>query len=336
MLKLGWKAGTEQYAPLELLDYAVAAEQAGFDTLDVSDHFHPWSESGQSAFTWTWLGAAAVKTARIEMGTGVTCPVLRYHPTVVAQAAATLGVMAPGRAYLAVGTGEALNEYAATGNWPEYEQRQDMLAEAIDLIRELWAGGEVSFDGEYFQTHKARLFTAPAQPIPLYVSTLSPESAEFAGTFGDGLITVGGEEPDAYRRIIEEFDRAARAEGKDPARLPKMIELNAAFTDDPAAVIAAAKEYWAGAFVPALFAERIYTPAMSAKNGQVVGADTIAQKTCISSDPRVHVDFARQYVDLGFTHLIYHCPGPDQRAFLQAYGREVLPRIREAIGQKSR
>src|SRR5689334_13266254 len=132
-IQLGWKAGSEQYPPLELLDYAVAAERAGFDSVDVSDHFHPWSDDGQACFTWTWLGAAAVKTSRVALGTGLTCPILRYHPAVIAQAAATLGAMAPGRAYLAVGTGEALNEYAATGEWPEYVERQRMLAEAIAL-----------------------------------------------------------------------------------------------------------------------------------------------------------------------------------------------------------
>jgi coenzyme F420-dependent glucose-6-phosphate dehydrogenase len=134
---LGWKAGPEQYPPLELLDDAIAAERAGFDWLDVSDHFHPWSEDGQAGFSWTWLGAAAVKTNTLVLATGVTCPFLRYHPAVIAQAAATLGAMAPGRAYLGLGTGEALNEYAATGRWPDYPERQAMLAEAVALMREL-------------------------------------------------------------------------------------------------------------------------------------------------------------------------------------------------------
>src|SRR5579863_10073020 len=126
---LGWKAGPEQYPPMELLDYAVAAEQAGFDCLDTSDHFNPWDPAGQACFTWTWLGAVAVKTSKMMIGTGVTCSILRYHPAIVAQAAATLGVMAPNRTYVCVGTGEALNEYAATGAWPGYDERQAMLAE---------------------------------------------------------------------------------------------------------------------------------------------------------------------------------------------------------------
>ena len=328
-IQLGWKAGPEQYPPDELLDYAVAAEQAGFESIDVSDHFHPWSEAGQACFTWTWLGAAAARTSRIHLGTGVTCPILRYDPAVVAQMAATLGVMASGRAFLCVGTGEALNEYAATGAWPGYEERQERLMEAIDLIRRLWSGDEVTHEGIYYETRKARLYTRPQQPIPLYVSTLAPESAIFAGHCGDGLITVGGEPPEHYRKILENFERGAKAEGKNPAQMPKLIELGVAYTGDDQAAIAARQKYWAGTYVPALFDQKIYTPAMSAKNGQAVGADTIKQRSCISANPDDHVTYAMRYLELGFTTLFFHSAGPDQRAFIEGYGRDVLPRIRD-------
>ena len=333
-IQLGWKAGPEQYPPNELLDYAVAAEQAGFDSLDVSDHFHPWSETGQACFTWTWLGAAAVRTSRIHLGTGVTCPILRYDPAVVAQMAATLGVMAPGRAFLSVGTGEALNEYAATGMWPGYQERQERLIEAIDLIRRLWTGDEVTHEGIYYETRKARLYTRPEQPIPLYVSTLVPDSAVFAGHCGDGLITVGGEPPEHYKQIIESFGRGARAEGKDPTTMPKLIELGVAYTSDEQAAIAARQKYWAGTYVPALFDQKIYTPAMSAKNGNAVGADTIKRRSCISAIPDDQVQYAMQYLEMGFTTLFFHSAGPDQRAFLEGYGRDVLPRIRQEVQRR--
>ena len=123
MVKFGWKAGTEQFSPDELLDYAVAAEEAGFNSIDASDHFHPWAEAGQACFVWAWLGAVAARTKKIELGTGITCPILRYHPAVIAQAAATVAVLAPGRVFLGVGTGEALNEYSAIGQWPNYNTR---------------------------------------------------------------------------------------------------------------------------------------------------------------------------------------------------------------------
>jgi alkanesulfonate monooxygenase SsuD/methylene tetrahydromethanopterin reductase-like flavin-dependent oxidoreductase (luciferase family) len=242
MLQLGWKAGTEQYPPDELLDYAIAAEEAGFDSIDVSDHFHPWSERGQACFVWSWLGAVAAKTSKITLGTGVTCPILRYHPAVIAQAAATVGCFAPGRFYLGVGTGEALNEYSAAGQWPDYKIRQAQLAEAIEV----------------------------------------------------------------------------------------------AYTDDEEKAIECRKAYWAATFVPALFTQRIYTPKMAEENGKVVGSDTIRKVACISADPEDHIEFARQYTDLGFDQLFFHSAGPDQRGFIEGYGRDVLPQLRQALQPRSR
>ena len=190
MVRFGWKAGTEQFPPGELLEYAVTAEQAGFELIDVSDHFNPWSEEGQSAFTWTWLGAVVARTDRIHLGPGLTSPILRYHPSVIAQAAATVSAMAPGRFYMCVGTGEALNEYTASGMWPSYTKRQERLLEALLLMRALWSGEEVTLDGDYYMTRKAKLHTPPASKIPLYISSLAPGSAAFAGEFGDGLILL--------------------------------------------------------------------------------------------------------------------------------------------------
>jgi coenzyme F420-dependent glucose-6-phosphate dehydrogenase len=334
MLQLGWKAGTEQYPPNELLDYAIAAEEAGFDSIDASDHFHPWSERGQASFVWSWLGAVAVKTSKIILGTGVTCPTLRYHPAVIAQAAATIACLAPRRCYLGVGTGEALNEYSSTGQWPEYKVRREQMAEAIDLIRALWTGEKITHRGAYYQTRQAKLYTRPADPVPLYVSTMVPNSARFAGKYGDGFITVGGQDADTYRAIIESFDAGAREAGKDPSKMPHMVELGVAYTDDEETAIEHRKAYWAGTFVPALFTQRIYTPAMSEENGKVVGSDTVRQSTCISADAADHIQFAKRYIDLGFNHLFFHCAGPDQRGFLECYGRDVLPRLRELEKQK--
>jgi coenzyme F420-dependent glucose-6-phosphate dehydrogenase len=336
MLQLGWKAGTEQYPPDELLDYAIAAEEAGFDSIDVSDHFHPWAEKGQACFVWTWLGAVAAKTAKINLGTGVTCPTLRYHPAVIAQASATLACLAPRRSFLGVGTGEALNEYSATGQWPDYKVRQAQLGEAIELIRALWTGDKVTHRGGYYQTRQAKLYTRPREPIPLYISTMVPNSARFAGKYGDGLITVGGEEPETYRKIFENFEAGARDAGKDQSPMPRMIELAVDYTDDEAKAIEHRKAYWAGVFIPALFTERIYTPKMSEDNGKAVGSDTIKEAVCISANPDDHVQFAQRYIDLGFDHLIFHSAGPDQRAFLEGYGRDVLPQLRKRRQARSR
>ncbi len=332
MVQFGWKAGPEQFPPNELLDQAIAVEQAGFDFIEASDHFHPWSEAGQAPFTWTWFGAVAARTNRISMGPGVTCPILRYHPSIIAQAAATVSAMAPGRFFLCVGTGEALNEYAATGMWPGYDERQERLLEAIQLIRALWTGEEISFDGEFYLTRKAKLYTPPASKIPLYISTLAPGSAAFAGQHGDGLITVGGKQPDLYANILKNFEKGAREAGKNPQQMPKLIEINVEFTDNEEAAIQNQKKYWAGTYVPALFDQKIYTPAMSAQNGEVVGSDTIKKATCISANPDDHVKFAQKYIDMGFDQLVFHSADPNQRGVIEAYGQHVLPKLRSKAG----
>jgi coenzyme F420-dependent glucose-6-phosphate dehydrogenase len=329
MLQLGYKAGTEQFPPTELLEYAIDAEKSGFDSIDVSDHFHPWSEEGQAAFTWTWLGALASHTTRIHMGPGITCPILRYHPAIIAQAAATLSCFAPGRTYLGVGTGEALNEYAATGMWPEYEEREERLLEAIDLIRQLWSGKEITFEGKYYRTKKARLYTPPAAPIPIYYSALAPRSAKMAGKYADGIITVGGKQPALYKQILQNFEDGAQQAGKNPSNMPKLLELNVEYTNDLETAIEYQQRYWAGTYVPALFNQKIYTPAMSAENGQAVGPDTIKKSGCISANADDHIKFATQYIELGFNQLFFHSAHPDQRAFLERYAHDVLPSLRQ-------
>jgi len=328
-VQLGWKAGPEQYPPVELLKYAITAEIAGFDAIDVSDHFHPWSEQGQSSFTWSWLGAVAVKTERIILGTGLTCPFLRYHPAIIAQAAATITHFAQDRFYLGVGTGEALNEYSSTGCWPPYRTRKEMMIESIKLIRKLWSGEKVSFEGKYFQTRKAKLYTRPKNEIPIYISSLVPNSASTAGKYGDGLLTVGGDDLEKAKKILETFENFIHTEGKETGNIPKMIELGVAFTDNEEEVIKYRKRFWAGASIPAVYNQKIYTPEMTEKNGEVVGSEYLKKQMLISSDPEDHVEFALKYLDIGFTHLIFHYSGPDEEDFLKQYGREVLPLIRE-------
>jgi coenzyme F420-dependent glucose-6-phosphate dehydrogenase len=329
MLKFGWKAGAEQFSPTALLAAAEQAEQAGFDLIDISDHFHPWSEDGQAVFAWSWLGAAAARTSRIALGTGVTCPILRYHPAIIAQATATLACLAPGRLYLGLGTGEALNEYASSGMWPEYEERQERIEEALELIRALWTGEEVTHHGKYYQTHKARLYTPPAQPIPIYMSALVPHSAYFAGKYSDGLFTVGGKQPEVYRQLLQNFEQGARAGGKEPAHMPKLIELNVEFEQDIDQALAHHLKYWAGSYVPALFDQKIYSPQMSAENGQIVTPEAVKKAGCASSKAEDHLQFAQRFLDLGFDQLIFHSARQDQRAFIDIYSRDVLTHLRE-------
>jgi coenzyme F420-dependent glucose-6-phosphate dehydrogenase len=333
MVLLGWKAGPEQYDPLDLLDQAIAAEQAGFESINMSDHLHPWDPAGNACNTWTWMGAAAARLNGIEMGTGVTCPILRYNPVIIAQSAATVDRMNRGPVYLGVGTGEALNEYPATGLWPDYKERQDMMKESIELIRMLWSGAETTFDGNYYVTRKARLYTAPRRDIPIFISSLVPDSAFFAGYYGDGLIT-GANPPDVMRAIIANFDAGAKEAGKDPANMPKQVECFVAYTDDRDAAVKAFKQYWAGTMVMAMYLQNIYTPEMSAMNGSIAGTDTIKSRVCISKDPEAHAKFAQQFIDTGFNRVYFHCAGPDQYEFIEGYGRDVLPLIRQRNRQK--
>jgi coenzyme F420-dependent glucose-6-phosphate dehydrogenase len=330
MVRLGWKAGTEQHAPDVLLDYAIAAEEAGFDFVAASDHFHPWAEKGQACFVWSWLGAAAGRTKKISLGTSVTCPILRYHPAIVAQAAATIASLAPGRFFLGVGTGEALNEYSACAEWPSYKIRRTRLDEAMELIRALWSGEIVTHNGPYYKTRQAKLYTPPPRPVPLYISSMTPNSAHFAGEHGDGLITVGGEEPETYREIFKNFDAGASGAKKDPAKMPRMIELGVAYTDNEQEAVDCRHAFWAGTYIPALFTERIHTPRMSEQNGSVVGTDVIKQSLCISAKASDHIAFAQKYIDLGFDELIFHSAGPEQLGFIQNYGKYVLPQLRES------
>ena len=182
--------------------------------------------------------------------------------------------------------------------------------------------------GKNYETHKAKLYTPPASPIPLYVSALDPDSATFAGKYGDGLITVGGKQPEIYQNILKDFEKGAREAGKDSSKMHRMIELNVAYTDNMEAAIEQQFKYWAGTYVPALFDQKIYSPAMSQENGEVIGADTVKKTGCFSTNPDDHVKFVQQYIDLGFDYIFLHSAGPDQRSFIERYGRDVLPRLR--------
>jgi coenzyme F420-dependent glucose-6-phosphate dehydrogenase len=196
-------------------------------------------------------------------------------------------------------------------------------------MRALWTGEEISHRGRFYQTAKARLYTRPAEPVPIYISALVPASAEFAGRHGDGVFTVGGKSMDHYRQLLARFEAGARAAGKDPSRMPRWIEIGVDYTADIPAALANRRKYWAGTFVPALFNQKIYTAEMSAQNGTVVGDDIMLHNTCVSADPDDHRRFAQQFIDVGFDHLVFHSAAPDQRAFLEGYGRDVLPRLRE-------
>ncbi|HLH73601.1 MAG TPA: TIGR03557 family F420-dependent LLM class oxidoreductase [Chloroflexota bacterium] len=333
MLQLGYKAASEQFGPSELLDLVSEAEQCGFDSISVSDHFHPWRNDGVACFfVWSWLGAVGARTRRIQFGTGVTSPILRYNPAVLAEAAATLGAMFPGRFWLGLGTGEALNDTATTGYWPGYAERRARLIEAIEIMRRLWAGEHLTYNGRYFQTRAAHVYLPPQAEIPLIVAAMGPSSARLAGRYADGWLATGAAGSSSpYDKLMPSVDEGARAARRDPASVRRLIEIEVVYARDRAQGIKDAR-LWAGTLVRDRDKYGVYDPRDLQYYGELFPDQMIEQNWLISDDPDQHVAVAERYIQMGFTHLFFHDPGRDQAAFLEFYGQHVLPKLRQKYG----
>jgi len=329
VLALGWKASAEQFDPKTLLDYAVLAEQLGFDSVAVSDHFHPWRDSGGHApFAFAWLGAVTARTSRVRLGTSVVTPSFRYHPAIVAQAMATIALLAPGRVFLGVGSGESMNETPLiTTEWPEPGERLRRLREAVSLIKKLWSENYVTFEGKYFRTKEAKLFDKPRDPIPLLIAAGGPQAAAFAGRDGDGIIVTSGKGAELYRdTLVPAMEKGARDKGRDPATLERMIEMKVSFDHDRSRAMEDTKE-WAALALPAEDKAGVEDPREMERRAKAA-ADRAHTRFIVSSDPDEHVSKIRPYLEWGFTHLVFHFPGQDQERAMRVYAGEVLPRLR--------
>ncbi len=332
-LKLGYKASAEQFGPRQLLDFAVQAEERGFDSVWVSDHFQPWRHTnGHAAFALSWLGAVGERTRHVLLGTSVLTPTFRYQPAIVAQAFGTLGELNPGRMILGVGTGESLNEIAVTGaEWPPAKERLARLREAVELIRRLWTEERVTFEGEYCRTSNATIYDRPDQPIPIYISAGGSVAAKFAGRAGDGFICTSGKGIELYRdRLLPAVEEGAKAAGRDPATIERTIEVKVSFDTDRERALADTR-IWAALSLSAEDKVAIHDPREMEKKAASV-ADQAYRRWLVSNDPDEHIEQMRTYIELGFTHLIFHAPGDDQSRFLQLYAKEILPRIRQRWG----
>lgn len=330
-LKLGYKASAEQFGPTELLEFGVHAEKCGFDSVFVSDHFQPWRHTGGHApFSFTWLGALGAKTERVVMGTSVVTPTFRYHPSVVAHAMATLGVMFPGRVVLGVGTGESLNEVPSIGiEWPEFKERYARFREANRLMRELWSKERVSFEGEYFKTANATLYDRPEGGVPLYVAAGGPQVAKYAGRVGDGFICTSGKGEALYKeQLIPSFEEGARESGRDPAALDKLIEVKVSFDTDRKRALEDTK-HWGALALSAEEKTGVEDPLEMERLADALPVERTAGRWIVSTDPDEHVEKIKWYVDLGLTHLVFHAPGPDQKRFMDLYAEKVIPRLRK-------
>lgn len=329
MLTLGWKASAEQFGPQELLRYGVLAEELGFESAIISDHFHPWRDTGGHApFSFAWLGALGASTKRIRMGTSVVTPTFRYQPAIVAQASATLAMLFPGRFFLGVGSGESMNETPVTGGeWPEPAERFRRLRESVRLMKRLWTEDYVTFDGKYYKTREAKIFDKPKDGVPLYVAASGPQTAEFAGKEGDGFICTSGKGAELYRdTLLPAVEKGSKEAGRDPSKIERMIEMKVSYDKDRERAMNDTKE-WSALALPAEDKAGVEDPREMEKRAKA-GEDKAHMRFIVSTDPDEHVEKIRQYVDWGFTHLVFHFPGKDQERAMRDYARDILPRLR--------
>ena len=332
MLRLGYKASAEQFGPRTLLDYAIAAEERGFDSVFVSDHFQPWRHSdGHAPFAFAWLAAAGERTRRVVLGTSVATPTFRYHPAVVAQAFGTLGSLYPERVILGVGTGEHLNEGVLGIEWPDNKERFARLREAVRLIKQLWSEQLVTFDGEYYHTRNATIYDRPDRPVPIYVGSGGPQVAKFAGRVADGLICTSGKGMELYsEQLLPSFAAGVAEAGREAGTLDRMIEVKVSFDTDRARALEDTK-IWAALALPPDVKAGIDDPREMERLAR--GVEEVAHRRwLVSDDPDEHLEQLRPYLELGFNHLVFHAPGNDQKRFLELYGSQILPRIRARWG----
>lgn len=329
-LKLGYKASAEQFGPQELLEFGVHAERCGFDSVLVSDHFQPWRHTGGHApFSLAWLGALGARTERVLIGTSVLTPTFRYHPAVVAQALGTLGCLFPGRVLLGVGTGESLNEVPPLGiAWPEFRERYARLREAVQLMRRLWSSERVSFDGTFYTTRNATVYDAPSGGVPVYIAAGGPQMATYAGRVADGFICTSGKGEALYReQLLPALEDGARRAGRDPATLDKLIEVKVSFESDRQRAVEDCR-HWGALALSGEEKTGVDDPLELERLADALPAERAASRWIVSTDAEEHVEQIKRYADLGFTHLVFHAPGPDQRRFLDRYAEHILPRLR--------
>jgi coenzyme F420-dependent glucose-6-phosphate dehydrogenase len=328
-MRFGYKASAEQFDPRTLLEYSVLAEQLGFDSVFISDHLQPWRHTGGHApFAFSWMGALGERTRRVLIGTSVLTPTFRYHPAVVAQAVATLGCLAPGRIVLGVGTGEALNEVALGTPWPDSKDRFARLKEALELIHLLWTEERVTFHGRFYHTERATIYDRPEQVVPIYVAASGPSAARLAGRVAAGFICTSGKHPALYSdTLLPALREGADKAGRDVADIDLMIEMKVSFDPDARRAIDDTR-HWAALALSAEEKMGLDDPLEMERRADALPAERAASRFIVSSDPDEHVAAIQRYTDLGFNHLVFHAPGPDQERFLHLYSEEILPRLR--------
>lgn len=330
-VKIGYKASAEQFGPRELVEYAVRAEELGLDSVMISDHFQPWRHNGGHApFSLSWLAAVGERTSRVQLGTSVLTATFRYNPAVIAQAFGTLGQLYPGRVMLGIGTGEALNEVAvARLEWPAFKERFARLRESVDLMRQLWSGERVTFEGEYYQTTSATVYDRPADGVPIYVAAGGPVVAKYAGRAADGFICTSGKGMELYtEKLLPAVAEGREVAGKDAAGIDRMIEIKLSYDPDPERARENTR-FWAPLALTADQKHGLSDPIEMEAAGDALSTDQVASRWIVASDPDEAVAAIKPYLDAGFDHLVFHGPGDDQERFLSSFTDQVVPRLRD-------
>jgi coenzyme F420-dependent glucose-6-phosphate dehydrogenase len=325
---IGYAAALEQFGPNELLDYCRLAERQGFRGVMAADHFQPWvPQQGHNGFVWSFMAALGATTSELTFGPGVTCPSFRYHPAVVAQAAATQAAMTPGRFWLGLGSGEALNEHVVGGVWPEPHVRLKMMQEAVEIIKKLFTGKVARHDnGRYFTMERVRLWTLPPEPAPIYIATAGPVTAEWTGAHCDGLITPGAS-LEKLQMLLDKFAEGARAAGKNPETMPKLLQLHMSWATTEEEAMQNALREWPNGGMP-FPKQDIRSPEDFAEIAKLVRPEHFKNRMLISPDLDEHRAYIQRFIDLGFTEIHVHNVGRNQEAFIRAFGEQVIPRLR--------
>jgi coenzyme F420-dependent glucose-6-phosphate dehydrogenase len=334
VLKIGYKASAEQFGPNDLLNFSVLAERLGFDSVFVSDHFQPWRHTaGHAPSAFVWLGALGARTSRVVMGTSVLTPTFRYHPSIVAQCFGTLGSMFPGRVILGIGTGESLNEVPATGmTWPAMKERFARLRESVSLIRRLWQEERLTFEGEFYKTVQATIYDRPETAVPIYLAGAGPMVAKYAGRATDGFICTSGKPESLYTEtLLPNLEAGLAAAGKPKESFDRMIEIKVSFDNDAERALNDTR-HWAALALSPEEKMSVEDPLEMEKLADALPLERVAKRWIVSSDPDEQIEKIRPYIELGFRHLVFHAPGPDQERFLRLYADRVLPKLREQFG----
>jgi coenzyme F420-dependent glucose-6-phosphate dehydrogenase len=323
---LGYSAALEQFGPTELIRWSQEAEEAGFGGVMAADHFHPWvPQQGQSPQVWPWMGALGTATRRVTFGPGVTCASYRYHPAIIAQSAATLATMYPGRFWLGIGTGEALNEHVVGGEWPDAPVRLERMVESVEVIKQLFTGKKTRYSGKHIRMESARLYTRPDKPCPIYIAASGPKTAETAGRLADRLITPAAPH-EKLKMLIENFEKGAREVGKDPATMPKLLQLHVSWGATHEQCVEQVAKEWPNGGIKAP-KQDIRSPEDFAKFAKMVRPEDFTERVFISTNLDEHRQHIQAFFNLGFNEMHVHNVGRNQSEFIRAYGEAVIPKL---------